>query len=70
MTPTTNQETTTTQVIAEAQNGQLSLFNEPQPNPYDGLLQQLKAANLLKMTPLESMNLLAKLQDELAQKGG
>ncbi|MCO6543560.1 MAG: DNA mismatch repair protein MutS [Lactobacillus sp.] len=44
---------------------QLSLFSEPQPSHNQALLQQLKDANLMKMTPLDAMNLLARLQDEL-----
>ncbi len=45
--------------------GQLSLFKEPETSPNQVLLQQLKDANLMKMTPLDAMNLLAHLQDEL-----
>lgn len=44
---------------------QLSLFKEPKASPNQVLLQQIKDANLMKMTPLDSMNLLAHLQDEL-----
>ena len=44
---------------------QLSLFGEPPTSKNRSLLQQLKDANLMKMTPLDAMNLLFKLQNEL-----
>lgn len=58
---------TTNKVVADNPyvKGQLSLFKEPETSPNQILLQQLKDANLMKMTPLDAMNLLAHLQDEL-----
>ena len=65
--PVEKTKDTTNKVAADKPyvKGQLSLFKEPETSPNQVLLQQLKDANLMKMTPLDAMNLLAHLQDEL-----
>ncbi|UQS82446.1 DNA mismatch repair protein MutS [Bombilactobacillus folatiphilus] len=44
---------------------QLALFDAPSLDINQDLLEELKKANLLKMTPLEALNFLDKLQTEL-----
>ncbi|NVY97103.1 DNA mismatch repair protein MutS [Lactobacillus sp. DCY120] len=57
------QESEVTPVPAEEQ---LSLFASASPTRAQEIVQQVQEANLLKMTPLDALNFLDKIQDEIS----